>query len=234
MKKSNLTAIIYNQLKQRIIQWEYPPDYHLTEDALCQEFNVSRIPVREALRMLEENNLVEKIPHRGCMVKQPNLTEVNEIYDVRLALETHVVELLTRNGMNKKLWQELYDTWQKIEQDLNSPESSFGQQGVEYYAELDQAFHAILALAAGNHFLCDTLNMIDERLHFLRLMDITSSDRLLTTCEQHLTILKYIKTGDIDLSKNALQTNINFGHNNVQAALHAALAKSVFGQSTGL
>src|SRR5690606_15797553 len=104
--------------KQRIINWDYPPGYHLTEDAIRQEFNVSRIPVREALRMLEEKNFVEKIPHKGCTVKQPNLNEIHEIYETRMVLEFHIVKTLASTGIDETIWQNLHDTWANLEQEI--------------------------------------------------------------------------------------------------------------------
>lgn len=228
---SNLSEKVYNAVKRRILYWEYPPGYHLTEDALCEEFEVSRIPVREALRMLEENTFVEKIPHRGCRVRQPNLAEINEIYAVRLALETHVVAHLAAEGMTAEAWDALYTTWHEIEHGLESqgilnPQSP---ENIAEWARLDQAFHETLAQAAGNTFLCDMLRMIDERLHFLRLMDITTSDRLMLTCQQHLAVLRQIQARDVAAAQAAIRKNIEFGNSNVKLALHAALAKSIYG-----
>jgi DNA-binding GntR family transcriptional regulator len=65
---------LYDTLKGRILRWEYPPGHRFTEETLCKEFGVSRSPVRETLRMLEEQGLVDKVPYRGCTVKQLNLT----------------------------------------------------------------------------------------------------------------------------------------------------------------
>lgn len=228
---SNLSERVYNTVKQRILQWEYPPGHHLTEDALCEEFEVSRIPVREALRMLEENTFVEKIPHRGCRVRQPNLAEINEIYAVRLALETHVVAQLAAEGMDAATWQALFETWDQIERDLESQPASAPQfpEDIAEWAGLDQAFHETLAQAAGNNFMCDMLRMIDERLHFLRLMDITTSDRLLMTCQQHLAVLRQIEARDVMAAQAAIRKNVEFGNSNVKTALHAALAKSIYG-----
>jgi DNA-binding GntR family transcriptional regulator len=79
MEKSNLSLDIFDTLKNRIIRWAYLPGQRLTEESLCQEFGVSRVPVREALRMLEDSKLVDKVPYRGCTVKQPDLTEIHEL-----------------------------------------------------------------------------------------------------------------------------------------------------------
>src|SRR3954469_2727411 len=96
-EKSSRSDEIFGVLKARIIRWQYPPGYRLTEDTLCNEFGVSRIPVREALHMLVENALADRVPHRGCTVKQLNLEEIHELYEMRLALELYAVEQLARD-----------------------------------------------------------------------------------------------------------------------------------------
>jgi DNA-binding GntR family transcriptional regulator len=228
MSRANLTVEVYNLLKQRIINWEYPPGYHLREDALRQEFNISRIPVREALRMLEEKNFVEKIPNKGCTVKQPNLEEIHHIYETRTVLEVHSVRQLASKGMASAIWQQLQDTWLTIQQELSDSPDLPEHLSREQIALLDQTFHETLAAATGNHFLHDMLMTINERLFFLRTMDITSPEKLLNTCQQHLIILDYIAAHNVDLAEKALRDNIDYGYSNVKEALYAALAKSFF------
>ena len=73
MSKSRSAALnssIVQTLKRRIIAWEYPPEYRLVEERLCEEFGVSRSPVREALRVLATNGFVKKLPNRGYAVRQ--------------------------------------------------------------------------------------------------------------------------------------------------------------------
>ncbi len=220
-EKSSRSGEIFDVLKARIIGWEYPPGYRLTEDTLCNEFGVSRIPVREALHMLVENDLLDRIPHRGCTVKQLNLGEINELYEVRLALELYAVEHLARNGMASIAHAELEKHWQQLGQ-TNDPATLSG----EFMARQDERFHEALATATGNHSLLAQLRQINERLFFTRMSDITTRERLTTTCRQHLDILAQITQGNIAAARAALQLNINFGRHNVESALKDALARA--------
>lgn len=221
MEKSSRSDDIFEVLKARIIHWEYPPGHRLTEDALCAEFSVSRIPVREALHMLVENNLVDRIPHRGCTVKQLNLYEINELYEVRLALELYVVEHLASVGMDAKIRQALAENWQQLAQKENLRELDG-----EPLAREDEAFHEALATAVGNKSLLAHLRMVNERLFFTRMSDITTRERLLITCSHHLEILEQIAQGNVEKARAALQANIDFGRHNVESALKDALARA--------
>ena len=196
---SNLSASIVATLKERIIHWQYPPEHRLTEAELCQKFGVSRSPVREALRTLATDGFVKKMPNRGYAVKQYNLREIEELYEVRLALELFVVECLAKRGTPKK---------------------------DEELARLDTLFHETLAHAAGNKSLLRQLRAINERLLLFRMIDFGKAHRVESTCQQHLEILKHIAAKDISGARKAMQRNIEEGRNNVHAAIKDALAKA--------
>src|ERR1700751_3234046 len=93
-KPTTFAANLIATLKERIITWQYPPEYRLTEESLCREVDVSRSPVREALRVLATTGFVRRTDTRGYAVRQVNVKEVEELYEVRLALESYVVEML--------------------------------------------------------------------------------------------------------------------------------------------
>jgi DNA-binding GntR family transcriptional regulator len=222
--KPSLSTHIFATLKERIIRWAYPPGFRLTEEELCQEFGVSRAPVREALRMLAENGLVDKTPHRGCTVKLPDLTEVHDLYDLRLALELFVVAELAEHGMDEATWRQLYTTWQALLAHPPQPALADGQLAHE-----DAAFHEALAQATGNRLLFDQLRQIDERLYFTRRSDITNEERLRITCQQHLQILDAIRARDVTVAQRALRTNVQYGRDNVAQSLKEALAQAYLG-----
>jgi DNA-binding GntR family transcriptional regulator len=221
MEKSNLSLDIFDTLKNRIIRWAYLPGQRLTEESLCQEFGVSRVPVREALRMLEDSKLVDKVPYRGCTVKQPDLTEIHELYDVRLALELFVVEQLTTKGMDPELWQAMFQTWDTL---LNQNDDT----GFDpfFLARRDEEFHEQLALASANRTLQDLLRSVNERLYFVRMTDITTPERMHVTCNHHLQILTCLQSGDHIAAREAMQINIEFGRSNVESALKDALIRA--------
>lgn len=217
----NLSGDVFVALKNRIIHWNYPPGYRFTEEGLCEEFGVSRSPVREALRMLVENGLVDKKPHTGYSVKQPDMREIHELYEVRLALELFVVSLLTKTSIPDEDWQRLHNIWRSILDKI--PEN------VNDFSEKDEEFHEALAVFTNNNSLIQHLHSINERLHFIRMMDITTSERLRATCEQHLRILECIKDGNVNCAREALEMNIQDGRENVEQAVKTALAKSYMG-----
>jgi DNA-binding GntR family transcriptional regulator len=216
---------IFETLKQRILHWEYPPGHRFTEEELCREFAMSRSPVREALRMLEEHNLVDKVPYRGCTVKQPDPNELNELYDVRLILERAVVEQLATQGMPPDIWERQSEIWRTL-----SRVTSYAEVDGAELAQRDRTFHEELALATGNRTLHGLLRDINERLHFIRMTDITSVERLWETCRQHLTLLEHIAVGDAAAARAAMQDNIEGARIHVKSAIKEALARAYLAQ----
>ena len=215
---SNRSGLIVQTLKRRIIAWEYAPEHRFTEEALCKEFGVSRSPVREALRVLATNGFVKKMPNRGYAVRQVNLREVEELYDLRLALELHVVTYLAEHDPSNRLLGALREVWSAIPREP-------ARKGEEL-AELDARFHETLAEAAGNAMLLNHLRSINERIFVFRMIDFDRRDRSESTCHQHLKILERIADGDSMGARQAMQRNIQEGGNNVRSAVKDALAKS--------
>lgn len=222
-ERSNLSSSIIAVLKDEIVHWHYPPEHRLTEVELCEQFKVSRSPVREALRILASDGFVKKLPNRGYVVRQYNTVEIEELYDVRLALELYTVErLATRGPLNKRDTEDmdkLKRTWTGL---LNGSST----KSAEELAKLDTLFHETIAHAAGNKTLLRHLRAINERLMLFRMMDFDKADRVESTCRQHLEILKRIAAKDASNARVAMQRNIEEGRNNVHTAIKDALAKA--------
>lgn len=215
---SGLSASIVATLKERIVGWNYPPEHRLTELGLCREFGVSRSPVREALRALVNNGFVRKLPNRGYAVRQLDLYEIQELYDLRTALELHVVEQLAASGARRSELAGLKREWKAIL--VSAPKKG------EELAQLDARFHETLAELGGNRMLLADLRRINERLLVLRMIDFGRDRRSETTCHQHMKVVERILAGDAGGAREAMRHNIDDGRNNVNTSIKDALANA--------
>ncbi len=218
---ATFSASIIATIKERIINWQYPPEHRLTEDGLCREFGVSRSPVREALRVLTTNGFVRRLDNRGYAVRQVKLQELKELYDVRLALELFAVEQLASGGAPGNDIAALARTWKEVRR---HPPMDQGE-----LAKLDSRFHEELARLAGNGLLTQQLQAINERLLIFRMIDFTQADRVEDTCTQHLALLERIAAGDAQGAREAVRRNIEDGRNIVGSSIKEALARSYTG-----
>jgi len=217
-KSFTLSATLIATLKERIITWKYPPEHRLTEDTLCREFGVSRSPVREALRVLATNGFVRRTANRGYAVRQVKVNEVEEMYEVRLALELYVVESLATRGAPADELAAMAKAWNAVRR---RP-----KRAVEELAALDARFHERLASLFGNATLMRQLETINERLHLFRTIDFAKTDRVAGTCAQHLAIIDRIAARDVVGACDALRQNIEDGRNIVGNSIKEALARA--------
>jgi DNA-binding GntR family transcriptional regulator len=217
-ESSTFSASIVATLKGRILAWRYPPEHRLTEDLLCREFGVSRSPVREALRVLATNGFVRRMDNRGYAVRQVKVKELEELYDVRLALELYAVETLATSGAAASDLAAMAKTWNGVRR---RP-----KRKVEELAELDASFHETLGALVGNETLLEQLKSINERLLVFRMIDFEAADRVKSTCAQHLDILERIAARDAAGAREAMRRNIGDGRNIVGKSIKEALARA--------
>ena len=214
----NLCKAIRAKLSERILHWQYLPGHRFTEEGLCAEFSVSRSPIRETLNMLVEDGLVDKKPRQGYRVRLMDFEEINELYEVRLALEEHVIVRICRTGMEERRIRELHAFWSGILRRLPS--------AAKVVPAADEQFHETLAKLTRNETLVRYLREIDRRIHFVRLADITSLPRVKATCQEHLELLRAIRERDEKGALAALRRNIEGGRSSVEWAIKEALANA--------
>jgi DNA-binding GntR family transcriptional regulator len=222
----HLSQRIAKTIRDRILNWEYSPGQHLGERVLCDEFAASRIPVREALNILVEQGLVEKVPNQGCYVRQPDLRGVHQLYDLRIALELFVVEGLSRSSIPADIVEKVKAHWVPL---LNLPAA--GLVSRDELIAADEAFHIGLAKALDNTYICEALLDLYERLRFVRLGVPTTAQRVQATASAHLRILDAIVGHDVEGAREAMLQNINEARNKVESALTRALAGSVWART---
>jgi DNA-binding GntR family transcriptional regulator len=215
VSETNLSQSVYTQLSERILRWDYLPGHRFTEEGLCDEFKVSRSPVREALYMLAEGGLIEKKPNLGYSVRHLDLKEIEELYELRLALEEFVVARLCRDGMDEGRLATLIAWWTELRDRLPAT--------TEVVPAEDERFHESLSNETGNETLVRALRDIDRRIHFVRLADFSSGERVLSTCVEHLELLEAIRRRDAGGALEILRRNIEGGRSSVERAIKEAL-----------
>lgn len=168
--------------------------------------------------MLADRRLVEKKPRQGYSVRQLNLREIRELYDVRFVLETFIMAQVCQRGLDEGVLLELKTRWTQVYENL--------PQMIADPATMDAEFHRTFARAAGNQTMASMLKNIDDRIRFVRIFDITSAERLKTTCLEHLEILDAVSQRNLEEAVAALRRNIEGGRDKVEHALKEALARA--------
>lgn len=189
----------------RVLAGEIPSGSRLTQEALADEFGVSRTPVREALRMLQASGVVELQPNRGAVVRRPDTRDVREAYEVRAELEGLAAELaaarvqepqLRRVRQGEALFRGACETLiSRRDENGDQPPSP---DEIRDWMHANDVFHQAVHDAAGNERLHRTI--VELHLNFPRNLTsivLSGSSRLLgENVEQHRAILEAIEHGD--------------------------------------
>jgi DNA-binding GntR family transcriptional regulator len=152
---STLKAHVYNILRNAIVSGRYKPGSRLNESQLAREFNISRIPIREALMQLQEHGLVMNHERRGMFVTELSDEDVQRINSVRIVLEAEAIKL-ARARMTRQIAAHLTSLVDQME--------SLGDSSEMESATLDLEFHRTIWEAADNPYLSKTLDSLSTVL----------------------------------------------------------------------
>lgn len=158
-------------LRGDIIEGRYLPGERLTENALCASYGVSRSVVREALRQLESEQLITVLPYRGPIVTLLGESEIDSLYEVRVALEGLVGELFARRASNEQA--------AKLIAHYESMHSTFLHGDVISRGTAKDEFYRILLDGTANLVLADNLRALHSRIGILRHAAYRNEQRVL-------------------------------------------------------
>ncbi|MHB1808406.1 MAG: GntR family transcriptional regulator [Solirubrobacteraceae bacterium] len=209
---------IYERLKQDIVGLHFLPGERLVELELCDRYDVSRTPVREALRRLEDDGLVVMRPKGGRFVRGHDVTDYEDVYAVRATLEAFAVDELCKRAPEIDL-DFLRDAWRE-----GYPAASAPLDGS--YVTADERFHLAIAQQTGNSYLASSLERINDRLRGIRSVDFTVRERLLTSEAQHLAIVAAIAQGDAGLAAELARGHIEQSKDEIRGILLRILSKA--------
>jgi DNA-binding GntR family transcriptional regulator len=208
----NLSARVYNQIKQLILCNEIMPGQKLHHQELSERLGVSRTPVREALTRLVQEGYVSFLPNRGFTCKEIRIQEAEELYDLREALEAFAVEKAIA-----KLTQASLDQ-------LRKKMSSYGRDVQKRFTRerlvYDQDVHMQIIRLAGNETLTNTLSHVFERIVLKRRTDgLYDPARGLTAHEEHMRLLHAMQQRNVSAAVAIIREHIQAGKKNVMADL---------------
>ena len=196
----------YLALRERILQGQLKPGTALKERDLCEELNVSRTPIREALRRLSADGLAEVRPGRSIIVTLFAAEELTEIFELGIVLESFVAGLAAAKATHEDI-----DRLEDIVSEMASlPEVIMARQN-ERYIKLDQAFHDMIAAIARNPRIAQILKQTMSFRVLANIFEKYEQSDFTTSIAQHRTIVSAIASGDSDWAQAAMGSHIRTG-----------------------
>ncbi|MBR3260324.1 MAG: GntR family transcriptional regulator, partial [Firmicutes bacterium] len=188
INENTLTNEIADIVRERILKGEYQIGEKIKESSIAQELNVSRTPIREAFKTLEEEGLLDYLPNRGCYAKGFTKRDVSDIYTVREALEeiamTWACERITDEEIDKLEEQcELMDFYTK-------------KRDVQKILTMNSSFHDIIYNSTGSRFLAQVLRSYKGYLDKTRKSVFYREEFLDSIQEEHKAIFEAVKSRD--------------------------------------
>lgn len=155
--KKSLSNLVYRDLKEKILKNKLLPGDKLIEMEIASNLGVSRTPVREALKKLEEDGLVTSFPRKSFIVSKISVKEAKNLYIVRKSLEPLAVELLAQKGLGENT---------KYFQDINEElRLAIENKDEELAQNLIIEWNMALVSCLNNDILIEVMNMINKRLY---------------------------------------------------------------------
>jgi DNA-binding GntR family transcriptional regulator len=183
---------VYEQLKHDIADFKLVPGDRFTENELSERLGVSRTPVRQALFRLQQEGYVEVLFRSGWRVLPFDFERFEQLYDLRMVLETTAARRLCTDGsrVDLSLLKELATIWLV-------PAEERSEKTLQV-AQWDEEFHCSLVAAAGNSEMTRVHRDVTERIRIIRRLDFTQQLRIDATYDEHAKILRAIqrKRGD--------------------------------------
>lgn len=197
----NASDIAYHKIKTKILSLEYVPGFQLKEVQISKEIGLTRTPVREAFIRLEREGLLKIFPNRGAFVVELSAQEVEDLYEVREALEVMAVSLAVRRSTRDEI--------SDLRKMLNKT-SQLYQQGIfKNYEDPQFDFHLELITLSKNKKLISSWKMLAAQLSLVRIKSSMTQKRYLKALEEHLGILKHIEAGNSTKAEKLLKTHMN-------------------------
>ena len=195
-----LRDVVFKTLRQGILDGTLQPGERLMELHLAHQLGVSRTPVRDAIRKLEQEGLVLLLPRRGAVVAQITLSDLEDVLEVREALE----ELAARRACRKITPAQLKELFAAAEKF----EKSIKDENLILSAEADVEFHEVLYEATGNRRLAQLLNNIRSQMYRYRLESLKNKSSHPDLILQHTLICEAVKNGDEQKAAEAVRMHM--------------------------
>ncbi len=195
-----LREVVYETLRDAIRSGSLPPGERLMEIQLAEELGVSRTPVREAIRKLELERFVVMLPRRGTYVANLSLKDINEVFEIRAALDGLAAGLAAERITEEELEQ--------MERLLVEIADHIEQRDNQKIVETDEAFHDILYRASRNERLVGIIYNLREQFTRFRSVSINYPGRLQNTLEEHRQVEEAIAQRNVEGAQHKAREHI--------------------------
>ena len=215
---SAVATMIYDELKQQIIDLRYQPGERLSEARLAEELGVGRSPIRSALARLKSDGWIDVSPQSGTYVKLLSEQEIHDIFEYRLLLETHVTKLAAIR-ISELTLRKLKTALHRIAPQGETP---FNADVFDDFNEFDSLFHSTVYKAAGNALITDNLLNLLDKVRWLKKATPSPPARMRLWFEELEGILDALEARNSELAARRMKQHIGNANDYAAERRHQA------------
>ncbi|MFA6309273.1 MAG: GntR family transcriptional regulator [Clostridia bacterium] len=187
---NSLQGRVFTQIQNDILNGKYEPGDSLIETRLCEEMGVSRTPIREAIRQLELEGLVQSIPNKGAIVNGISTKDIDDIYKIRIVLEGIAARWATEKITDDEI--------SELKNAVELQEFYTQKNDIEQLMKYDSRFHDLIYEASKSKPLMHTLSTFHHYVQRARNLSFGTPGRALNVLKEHEAILKAISDRNPD------------------------------------
>ena len=205
-KTISLADQVFEHLETDILSGKYQKGENLTESKLSLELGVSRTPIREALRRLEQEHLIEEAP-KGMVVVGISDKDLSDIFEIRAALEGKAAFLAAQNHTQDQL--------NIVREALEFQEFYLGKQDADRIKSMDSRFHETIYKMSGSAIFYDVLMPLHKKILKYRKASVTDSSRAAASVAEHRAIYEAILARDGDLASRLISEHLENAYKHI-------------------
>lgn len=209
IERRNLGSDVYRILRDRILRQELKAGEKLSDLRLSNELGVSRTPIREALHQLVQDGVVVAEPNRGFFVATFSQRDLEEIFELRLALELFAIRRIDLKGRKDELERALFEL-EHVERLLKNAKTPEGvREAGDAFLKTDRGFHSWLVSTANNKRLDTIINSIWTQIAIFQQIETSIPAWILEAVEEHRDVIRHLVDEDVEGAANIMEEHLH-------------------------
>jgi DNA-binding GntR family transcriptional regulator len=204
----SLRARVFVTIENDILNGRYKAGESLIESRIADEMNVSRTPVREAIRQLELEGLLVYIPNKGAIVKGLSSEDIRDIFQIRIKIESIAAKRAASNITPSQL--------KELKEAVEFEKFYTNKGDTEQILKFDTKFHEIIFRASGSRLLDRTLTSFHHYIQRARSLSLKDMTRAKKTLSEHRAIMKAIEKGDKEKAEALMEEHVLNASENIE------------------
>lgn len=211
LKVKTIRGQVYQILRGDICGGKYEPGFWLQEKELAEALGVSRSPVREALRQLVADGLVIEVPNKGVFVKEFSLRDIDEIFDMRVMLESYGIQK-SRKNLTAVRRQRFFVL-------LEDLEKSCAAGDMEGYVRADEELHIRIVELGDNSLVESTYDRVRSMNQQFRVLSPASHQRFDESMVEHRKLIHALAVGDVGTAEETVRVHLELARRTIKEQL---------------